>query len=89
MASRSAPGTRYSELTSFEVIPIFQEHAMSANVGSIDRIIRILAGLALVAWALMGGPVWAWIGVLPLATGVLRICPAYSLLGVNTCGATK
>jgi len=62
---------------------------MSANVGSIDRIIRILAGLALIAWALMGGPVWAWIGVVPLATGLLKICPAYSLLGINTCGIKK
>ena len=62
---------------------------MSVNVGSLDRIIRIVAGLALIAWALMGGPVWAWIGVLPLATGLLRICPAYSLLGINTCGPKK
>jgi len=62
---------------------------MSANVGSIDRIIRILAGVALIAWALMGGPVWAWIGVVPLATGLLKICPAYSLLGINTCGIKK
>ncbi len=62
---------------------------MSANVGSIDRIIRILAGLALVAWALTGGPVWAWIGVVPLATGLFKICPAYSLLGINTCGVKK
>ena len=62
---------------------------MSANVGSIDRIIRILAGLALIAWALMGGPVWAWIGVVPLATGVFKFCPAYSLIGMNTCGTKK
>jgi hypothetical protein len=62
---------------------------MSANVGNIDRIIRILAGLALIAWALMGGPVWAWIGVVPLATGLFKFCPAYSLLGINTCGLKK
>ncbi|MDP1529306.1 MAG: DUF2892 domain-containing protein [Rhodoferax sp.] len=62
---------------------------MSANVGTIDRIIRILAGLALIAWALMGGPVWAWIGVLPLATGLFKICPAYSLLGINSFGMKK
>ncbi|MDP3123017.1 MAG: DUF2892 domain-containing protein, partial [Thiobacillus sp.] len=43
---------------------------MTANIGTIDRIIRIVAGLALLAWAaFFGGPVWAWIGVLPLATG--------------------
>jgi hypothetical protein len=62
---------------------------MSANVGSIDRIIRILAGIALIAWALMGGPLWAWIGVVPLATGLFKFCPAYSLFGTNTCGIRK
>ena len=63
---------------------------MPANVGTIDRIVRILVGLALlVGVAFFNGPVWAWIGVLPLVTGLLRICPAYSLLGVNTCGPKK
>ena len=62
---------------------------MSCNVGSTDRIIRILAGLALIAWALMGGPAWAWIGVVPLATGVFKFCPVYPLLGMNTCGTSK
>lgn len=62
---------------------------MSANVGNLDRVIRILVGVALIAWALMGGPVWAWIGVVPLATGLLKICPAYSLLGINSCGMKK
>ncbi len=63
---------------------------MTVNVGAIDRVIRILAGLALIAWAaFFNGPVWAWVGVLPLATGLSRICPAYSLLGINTCGLKK
>ena len=62
---------------------------MSCNVGSIERIIRILAGLALIAWALTGGPVWAWIGVVPLATGLSKFCPVYTLIGVNTCGVKK
>ena len=62
---------------------------MSCNVGSTDRIIRILAGLALIAWALMGGPAWAWIGVVPFATGLFKFCPAYTLLGMNTCGTKK
>lgn len=62
---------------------------MTPNVGNIDRIIRILAGIALIAWALMGGPVWAWIGVLPLASGVFKFCPTYKLLGINTCGPKK
>lgn len=62
---------------------------MKANVGNTDRIIRVVVGLALIAWAVMGGPVWAWIGVLPLVTGAVGICPAYSILGMNTCGAKK
>lgn len=58
---------------------------MKLNVGVADRSIRIIVGLALLVSALSGGPVWAWIGVLPLATGTFRFCPAYSLLGINTC----
>ena len=45
---------------------------MKQNVGGIDRILRIVVGLALIAWVLIGGgPVWAWIGVVPLATGLM------------------
>lgn len=62
---------------------------MKTNVGGIDKIIRILAGVALIAWALMGGPVWAWIGIVPLATGLLGWCPAYTLFGMNTCPLSK
>ncbi len=62
---------------------------MKTNVGSIDKVLRILAGIALIAWALTGGPVWAWIGVVPLATGLLGSCPAYSLLGISTCPMKK
>ncbi|MDP3742741.1 MAG: DUF2892 domain-containing protein [Methylotenera sp.] len=59
---------------------------MKANVGGIDRILRIVVGLALIAWVLLAeGPVWAWIGVVPLATGLINFCPLYSILGINTC----
>lgn len=58
---------------------------MKVNVGGVDRILRIAAGAALITWALLGGPVWAWIGIVALATGVLNFCPAYALLGINTC----
>jgi hypothetical protein len=58
---------------------------MKLNVGGIDRVLRIIAGLALIAWALMGGPVWAWIGIVPLATGAFSFCPLYSMIGMNTC----
>jgi hypothetical protein len=62
---------------------------MKLNVGGIDRILRIVVGLALVAWALMGGPVWAWIGVVPLATGAFSFCPLYTMIGMNTCPTNK
>lgn len=59
---------------------------LKMNVGGIDRILRIVAGIALIALTLMGViGLWGWIGVVPLATGLLRTCPAYSLLGINTC----
>jgi hypothetical protein len=62
---------------------------MKLNVGGIDRTLRILAGLGLIGWALMGGPVWAWIGVVPLATGAIGFCPVYPFLGMNTCPMKK
>jgi hypothetical protein len=62
---------------------------MSPNVGNTDRIIACGMGGQHQVWALAGGPAWAWIGVLPLATGVFRFCPAYRLLGMNTCGTKK
>ena len=58
---------------------------MQANVGGIDKWLRILVGLALIAWAVLGGPVWAWIGVVPLATGLFNFCLLYRLFGINTC----
>ncbi len=60
---------------------------MKINVGNIDRILRVIAGIALLAWAALGGPIWAWIGVVPLATGVMKFCPAYYLFGIRTCQA--
>jgi hypothetical protein len=60
---------------------------MKVNVGTLDRTVRILAGLVLVGLALAGViGVWGWIGVVPLATGLIRNCPLYSIVGVNTCG---
>jgi len=59
---------------------------MNSNVGGIDKILRILVGIVLIVLALTGTiGVWGWIGVLPLATGLFNFCPAYKLLGVNTC----
>lgn len=59
---------------------------MSPNIGSADRILRIVAGLILIALVFVGPQTpWGWIGILPLATGLFRFCPAYTALGVNTC----
>jgi hypothetical protein len=59
---------------------------MDKNVGGIDRILRIVIGLALVIATIAGVlPVWGWIGVVPLATGLIGWCPAYRLLGFKTC----
>lgn len=62
---------------------------MQKNVGNIDKIARIVVGIALIVWAIAGGPVWAWIGVVPLATGLLGWCPAYTLLGIRSCPLKK
>jgi hypothetical protein len=59
---------------------------MKTNVGGIDRIVRGVAGIGLIAWALTGGPVWAWIGVVPLATAALGWCPLYAPFGISTLG---
>ena len=59
---------------------------MKVNVGGLDRALRIVVGLALVVATLVGGiGLWGWIGLVPLATGLLRFCPVYPLLGINTC----
>lgn len=63
---------------------------MKVNVGSVDRIVRIVGGLAFIGLAVAGtiGP-WGYIGIVPLLTGFMRVCPAYSLLGINTCSTGK
>jgi hypothetical protein len=59
---------------------------MKHNVGGIDRVLRTLLGLVLIALAVTGTiGAWGYIGVVPLLTGLVGICPAYKLLGVNTC----
>ena len=59
---------------------------MQQNVGNVDRVIRVLAGLALIAATLLGYiGLWGWLGVVVLATGVFRFCPAYLPFGLSTC----
>ncbi|MBP6119638.1 MAG: DUF2892 domain-containing protein [Giesbergeria sp.] len=63
---------------------------MSLNVGSWDRVLRVVVGLVLIALAATGTVgLWGWIGVVPVATGLFGFCPAYSLLGIKTCPMKK
>lgn len=56
------------------------------NVGGIDRALRIVIGLVLIALVFVGPRIiWGWIGLVPLLTGIFKFCPAYKLIGVNTC----
>lgn len=60
---------------------------MKANVGGTDKIVRIVAGVALIGLGIAGMlPLWVGlIGIVPLATGLINWCPAYTLIGVSTC----
>lgn len=59
---------------------------MKINEGGMDRSIRVIAGVALIAAAGLGfiGP-WGWIGLVPMVTGLVGFCPAYTLFGISTC----
>ncbi|MDD0839549.1 DUF2892 domain-containing protein [Curvibacter sp. HBC61] len=63
---------------------------MIQNVGGMDRVLRILIGLVLLGLAATGTVGWwGWLGLVPLATGLLGWCPPYQLLGFNTCSLKK
>lgn len=59
---------------------------MKTNEGGLDRALRIIAGLVLIGLAGTGTVgVWGYIGLVPLATGLMGWCPLYTMLGINTC----
>ena len=63
---------------------------MKINEGTIDRALRVIAGLVLIGLAATGTVgVWGWIGVLPLVTGIVGFCPAYAIFGMSTCPMKK
>lgn len=65
---------------------------MKANVGGLDKILRIVAGLGVLSLVLiLEGPArwWGLVGLVPLLTGFIGWCPAYTLIGVNTCPAKQ
>jgi hypothetical protein len=56
------------------------------NVGSIDRVLRIIVGLGLISMVFVGPQTpWGWVGVVPLLTAFISFCPLYTLIGVRTC----
>lgn len=60
------------------------------NEGTADRIVRVVIGLGLLSIVFVGPQTpWGWIGVVPLATGILGFCPLYKLVGLNTCPVPK
>lgn len=60
---------------------------MIANVGSVDRIIRIVIGLAIIAWSISAGNFWWILGAVVLATGIFSFCGLYKVLGISTTGS--
>jgi hypothetical protein len=57
---------------------------MKCNVGGFDRIARIVLGLALIAFAFFGAQPWAYLGIIPLATGFIGFCPIYTIFGISS-----
>lgn len=64
--------------------------AMERNIGSLERILRVFAGVVLLAMVVTGPQtVWGLLGILPLLTGLSGWCPPYSVFGINTCSAHR
>jgi hypothetical protein len=62
---------------------------MVKNVGTVDKVLRVIVGLALIALVFVGPKTpWGWIGIVPLLTAALNWCPLYSVLGIRTCAKT-
>lgn len=61
---------------------------MTKNMGSADRVIRAVIGLVLLSLVFVGPQTpWGWIGVIPLVTAAIGLCPLYSIVGIRTCPA--
>lgn len=59
---------------------------MKPNEGTIDRVLRVVVGLGVLSLAFVGPQTpWGYVGVVPLATGLIGFCPLYAMLGINTC----
>ena len=63
---------------------------MTANEGTLDRAVRVVIGLALLSLTVVGPrTLWGLVGLVPLATGLLGVCPVFSILGISTCKVTR
>ncbi len=62
---------------------------MNINVGKYERVIRIVAGLVIMAWGVYAKNWWGAVGVVPLLTGLIGWCPPYAMFGINTCSTKK
>ena len=63
---------------------------MKVNENTLDRAVRIIAGLGLMGLAATGAVgIWGWVGVVPLLTGIVGFCPGYAILGMSTCAVKK
>ena len=62
---------------------------MMKNEGNIDRIVRVIIGLAIIAWGVYSKNWWGAVGAVPLLTGLMGWCPLYSVLGIKTCPLEK
>jgi hypothetical protein len=72
------------------LVKSLKEIKMKVNEGTIDRVLRVIAGLVLVTLAATGTiGVWGWIGVLPLVTGAVGFCPGYAIFGISSCPVKK
>lgn len=63
---------------------------MKANVGTIDKVLRLVAGAALISIVFVGPQTpWGWLGIVPIATALVGWCPAYSIFGINSCSTKE
>ncbi|MDN3397517.1 DUF2892 domain-containing protein [Psychrobacter sp. APC 3426] len=58
---------------------------MKTNIGSTERLLRVMAGIVIIALGMYYGSWWGVVGLIPLLTGLFRFCPLYKMLGMNTC----
>ena len=63
---------------------------MKTNEGAVDRVLRVIVGVGILSLAFVGPQTpWAYLGAIPLLTGLVGFCPIYAVLGINTCGVRK